>query len=111
MKQPLGPKTAIACAGKYFLKAEPAKGQGVISGQAVEKFPPGRNVVCRFFVSGSAYRRECAMLARLPAGEQVPGERLRSAYSPLLCSIPLTVLTSHTSVVWVVQSPAFFLQG
>ena len=60
-------------AGKYALKQEPVKGPGVASMLAVEKFPPGRNVLCRFFVNGSSYERECNILCRLPSGEQVPG--------------------------------------
>ncbi len=65
--------TAVLCAGKYTLKQEPVKGQGVVSVMAVERFQPGRSVVCRFFMNSASFERECSMLSRLPSGEQVPG--------------------------------------
>ena len=52
------------------------KGPSVVSMLAVEKFSPGRNVLCRFFMNSSSYERECNILSRLPSGEQVPGEYL-----------------------------------
>ncbi len=60
-------------AGKYALKQEPVNGPTVVSMLAVEKFSPGRNVLCRFFMNSSSYEREFNILSRLTSGEQVPG--------------------------------------
>ena len=67
--------TAVLCVGKYTLKQEPMKGQGVVSMLAVERFQPGRSAICRFFMNSASFERECSMLSRLPSGEQVPGVR------------------------------------
>ena len=49
------------------------KGPSVVSMLAVERFAPGRNVLCRFFMNSSSYEHECNILSRLPSGEQVQG--------------------------------------
>lgn len=81
-------------AGKYALKQEPVKGPSVVSMLAVEKFSPGRNVLCRFFMNNSSYERECNTVSRLPYGEQVPGawplKLMARAACPLTCNLPYT---------------------
>jgi hypothetical protein len=61
-----------------MLKHEPIKGQGIISIRAMERYHPGRAVTARFFMIAAGYGRERQLLARLPSGEQVPGQLLKS---------------------------------
>ena len=86
-------------AGKYALKQEPVNGPTVVSMLAVEKFSPGRNVLCRFFMNSSSYERECNILSRLPSGEQVPGVCLLKLQALAFTFYRATLYPTHGQIL------------